>query len=44
MNALILISGLLNILLGLWLWSLIRETIRYRRIIQYQRDVLAGNK
>ena len=44
MNALILISGLLNILLALWLWSLISETIRYRRIIQYQRDVLAGGK
>ena len=44
MNALILISGLLNILLALWLWSLIREIIRYRRIIQYQRDVLARDK
>ena len=44
MTTLALISGLLNILLALWLWSLISETIRYRRIIRYQRDVLAGSK
>ena len=41
MTTLALISGLLNILLGLWLWSLIREIICYRRIIRYQRDVLS---
>ena len=40
MNALILISGLLNILLALWLWSLIRKNATARGIIRFQRKLI----
>lgn len=35
-----LMSGLLNILLALWVWSLVRRMWDARRIIDFQRKAL----